>query len=54
VPKFATLAVLGETITETNEAAITVTVADAILEVLACDTAVTVTCAGVGVLAGAV
>jgi hypothetical protein len=55
VPKFATVAALGVTVTEVDdEPVVTVTVAEADFEVSACDVAVTVTCGGFGTAAGAV
>src|SRR6266852_5427838 len=54
VPKFATVAALGETLTEVGEALITVAVADADFVESACAVAVTVTCGGFGAVAGAV
>src|SRR5260370_27442977 len=52
VPKFATLAALGETLTELGVAVATVTVADADFVESACEVAVTVACGGVGPGAG--
>jgi len=54
VPKFATLAALGETLTEVGVAVVTVTVADADFVESACEVAVTVACGGFGTVAGAV
>jgi hypothetical protein len=54
VPKFATLAALGETLTELGVAVVTVTVADADFVESACEVAVTVACGGFGTVAGAV
>jgi hypothetical protein len=53
VPKFATLAALGDTLTEVG-GPVTVTVADADFVESACAVAVTVACGGFGVVAGAV
>ena len=54
VPKFATVAALGETLTDVEEALVTVTVADADFVASACAVAVTVTVGGFGAVAGAV
>src|SRR5579864_8710335 len=55
VPKSATVATLGDTVTVTDpDAAVTVTVAVADFALLASEVAVTVTCAGFGTNAGAV
>src|SRR5713226_367845 len=53
VPKFATLAAVGDTLTEVG-GPVTVTVADADFVESACEVAVTVTCGGFGTVAGAV
>jgi hypothetical protein len=54
VPKFATVAAPGETLTEVGDALVTVTVADADFAESACAVAVTVTCGGFGAVTGAV
>jgi hypothetical protein len=55
VPKFATEAALGDTLTELETAAaVTVTVADPDFEPSFCEVAVNVTCGGFGTVAGAV
>src|ERR1700687_5847021 len=54
VPKFGTVAALGDTLTELEEAVVTVTVADVDFVESACEVAVTVTCGGFGTVAGAV
>jgi hypothetical protein len=55
VPKFATVAALGDTVMEPAETAVvTVTVAEADFELSACEVAVIVTCVGFGTVAGAV
>jgi hypothetical protein len=54
VPKFATLAEFGVTVTETGEAAVMVTVALPFIELFACDVAVIGTCGALGIAAGAV
>jgi hypothetical protein len=55
VPKSATVAAVGATVTEPATAAVvTVTVADADFVVSAWEVAVTVTCGGLGTVAGAV
>jgi hypothetical protein len=54
VPKFATVAAPGETLTEVGDAFVSVTVADADFVASACEVAVTVTCGGFGAVAGAV
>jgi hypothetical protein len=54
VPKLATLAAPGDTTTATDDGGVTVTAAVADFVVSAWEMAVTVTCAGVGTLAGAV
>src|SRR5271154_2827567 len=57
VPKFATLAAAGDTVTEVfdgPDVVVTVKVADPDFVVSRCEVAVTVTCAGVGTVAGAV
>jgi hypothetical protein len=53
-PKFATVAALGATLTEVAIPDVTVTVAGADFVESACEVAVTVTCAGFGIVAGAV
>jgi 3-deoxy-D-manno-octulosonate 8-phosphate phosphatase KdsC-like HAD superfamily phosphatase len=55
VPKFATEAALGDTLTELEAiAVVTVTVADPDFEPSFCEVAVTVTWGGFGTVAGAV
>src|SRR4029077_10049401 len=54
VPKFATVAAPGETLTEVGDALVTVTVADADFVESACEVAVAVTCGGLGGVGGAV
>ena len=55
VPKFATVAVLGETTTvPPEEAVVIVTFAEPDFVASACEVAVTVTCAGLGTVDGAV
>jgi hypothetical protein len=55
VPKSGTLAAAGVTLTEAEAtAAVVVTVADPDFVLSACDVAVTVTCGGLGTVAGAV
>src|SRR6266478_2107501 len=54
VPKFATVAVLGETNTIPLETAVTVTFAEPDFVASACEVAVTFTCAGFGTVDGAV
>src|SRR4029077_18021137 len=54
VPKFATVAALGTTLTEVDIPDVTITVAGEDFVESACEVAVTVTCAGFGTVAGAV
>jgi len=53
VPKFATVAALGTTLTEVDIPDVTVTVAGEDFVESACEVAVTITCAGFGTVAGA-
>src|SRR6266446_6781303 len=54
VPKFGTVATLGDTLTEADEPLVTVMIADADFVVSAWEVAVTVTCGGFGTATGAV
>jgi hypothetical protein len=54
LPKFGTVAALGDTLTESDEPLVTVTMADANFVVSAWEVAVTVTCGGLGTATGAV